>query len=97
MVKASKGLRAKTRKVLARRCRERGLSPITSSLRTFSQGEKASIVIDPSMHRGMPHPRFQGLTGTIVGMQGRAYLLSVKAGNKTKIILARPEHLRKLK
>ncbi|MDI6916979.1 MAG: 50S ribosomal protein L21e [Thermoplasmatales archaeon] len=95
MVKASKGLRRRTRQ-LRKKPRERGLSPITRSLQLFNPGEKASIVIDPSIQKGQPHPRFHGLTGRIIKPQGSAYLLEIKDGNKIKKIIANPEHLRKM-
>ncbi|HUS56403.1 MAG TPA: 50S ribosomal protein L21e [Thermoplasmata archaeon] len=95
MVKASKGSRRRTRKVLQKRPRDRGLSPITRTFQTFEVGEKANVKIDPSIHKGMPHVRFHGSTGTIAGMQGGSYLVDVKDGNMAKQIIARPEHLRK--
>lgn len=96
MVKRSKGFRSKTRKKLSRSPRKRGLTPITSTLQSFSEGESVNIVIDPSKHKGAPHPRFHGLTGTVIGTQGGAYVLKVKAGNKQKELIIRPEHLRKI-
>jgi len=95
MVKASKGYRRRTRSVMRRRVRERGLSPITKVFQQFDVGQQASVNIDPSMHRGQPHVRFQGRTGTVVGMQGRSYLIDVMMGGKKKQIIVRPEHLRK--
>ncbi len=94
-MKASKGYRRRTRSVMRRRVRERGLSPITKIFQQFDVGQKASVNIDPSMHRGQPHIRFQGRTGTVVGMQGRSYLIDVMMGGKKKQIIVRPEHLRK--
>lgn len=96
MVKRSKGFRSKTRKKLRCSHRERGLSPITRTLQNFTVGEHVNIVIDPSMHKGQPHPRFHGLTGIVLGTQGEAYLLNVKVGNKEKRLIIRPEHLRKI-
>ncbi len=96
MVKRSRGIRSKTRHKLHRNPRERGLSPITRSLQTFDEGEQANIVIDPSIHKGQPHPRFHGLTGTIIGTQGGAYLMDVKVGNKNKKLIIRAEHLKKI-
>lgn len=95
MVKASKGYRRRTRSVMQKRARQRGLSPITHMFRKFEVGERASVNIDPSMHKGQPHVRFQGRTGIVVGTQGRAYLLDVMMGGKKKRIIVRPEHLRK--
>lgn len=96
MVKRSKGLRSKTRKKLRRNPRDRGLSPITRSLQEFEVGERANIVIDPSIHKGQPHPRFHGLTGQIIGIQGGSYVINVKVGHKIKELIIRPEHLRKI-
>ncbi|MGQ9587703.1 MAG: 50S ribosomal protein L21e [Thermoplasmata archaeon] len=95
MVKASKGYRRRTRSVMRRRARDRGLSPITRMLQTFEVGDRANVNIDPSMHKGQPHVRFQGKTGTVIGVRGHAYLLDVKDGGKKKQIIVRPEHLRK--
>lgn len=95
MVRRSKGTRSKTRRVLSKKHREKGLPTVTKVLQTFEEGEKASIVIDPSVHSGQPHRRFYGLTGTIVGKRGKAYLVEVRAGNKLKKVIVGPEHLRK--
>ena len=96
MVKRSKGFRSKTRKKLSKKPRQHGMSPITKTLQQFEVGEHANIVIDPSIHKGQPHPRFHGLTGKIEGTQGKAYLVNVKVGSKTKSLIIRPEHLRKI-
>lgn len=95
MVKASKGYRRRTRYVLQKRARDRGLSPITRAFQSFDVGENANVNIDPSIHKGQPHVRFHGRTGTVVGMQGNAYLIDVMDGGKKKQIIVRPEHLRK--
>ena len=89
----SRGTRSKTRQILKKKPRARGLSPITRGFQTFETGEKVNIVIDPSIHNGMPHSRFHGLTGVVTGIRGTAYEVSVKSGNKTKMVVARPEHL----
>jgi len=95
MVKASKGGRRRTRSVMQKRARDRGLSPITREFQSFEIGEQASVNLDPSVHKGQPHVRFQGRTGTVSGMQGRSYLLDVNDGGKKKQLIVRPEHLRK--
>ncbi|MBE6528358.1 MAG: 50S ribosomal protein L21e [Thermoplasmata archaeon] len=92
-MQASSGTRTKTRNKLKKSVRARGLSPITKAFQTFETGEKVNIIIDPSVHKGMPFSRFHGLTGVVVGERGAAYEVSVKDGNKTKMVVARPEHL----
>jgi len=83
--------------VFQKRARDRGLSPITRIFQQFEVGEKASVNIDPSIHKGQPHVRFHGRTGTVTGSRGKAYLLKVRMGGKEKEIIVRPEHLRKAK
>jgi len=95
MAKRSKGIRNRTRNIMRKNPRNRGMAPITHSLIKYEVGEKASVVIDPSVHGGQPHMRFQGLTGTITGKQGKAYILQVNVGKGTKDVIIRPEHLKK--
>ncbi|RLF38964.1 MAG: 50S ribosomal protein L21e [Thermoplasmata archaeon] len=95
MVKRSKGIRSKSRHILRKKTRERGLSPITRSLREFKEGEYVHIVLDPSIQKGMPHIRFHGYTGKIKGKQGEAYLVGIRDGGKQKTLIVRPEHLRR--
>jgi large subunit ribosomal protein L21e len=92
-MKATKGTRTKTRNLLRKKPRARGLSPITKAMQVFDEGDKVNIVIDPSVHKGMPFSRFHGLTGTVIGRRGAAFEVRVKDGNKDKIVIARPEHL----
>lgn len=94
MVKRSKGSRSKTRKKLRKRSHERGLGPITRTLQVFEEGQRVAIDIEPSFHKGQPHPRFQGLTGTVTSTQGEAYVVTVRTGGKRKEVIARPEHLK---
>ena len=89
----SRGFRSHTRQLLQKKPRQRGLSPITRGFQTFEAGEKVNIVIDPSIHKGMPHSRFHGLTGVVVEERGTAYEVDVNVGGKTKMVVARPEHL----
>lgn len=96
MVKASKGPREKTRRKLSKRPRDRGLPPLTRFFQAFEPGEKAAIVIDPSLHKGQPDKRFHGYTGTVEGRRGRAYVVAVRQGGIVKRVIATPEHLRKL-
>jgi len=52
------------------------------------------IVLDPSIHRGMPNPKFHGKTGKVLGQRGRAYVLEVRDGNAKKTVISLPEHLK---
>ncbi len=91
----SQGLRRKSRAVLTKRVRERGKLPLTRLLTTYSEGEKVIIKIDPAVHKGMPHKRFQGQVATVVAKRGKAYVLAIPQTKITKTIIALPQHLRK--
>ena len=93
MVKRSRGIRSKSRHILKKKPRHRGISSITRALQQFEVGQHVNVDIDPSIHHGMPHPRFQGYTGIIEGIQGSAYLVGITVGKKHKTIVVRPEHL----
>ncbi len=95
MAKMSKGPRAGTRHKLQRKPRDRGLTKITLSLQTFEEGERAVVKIDPSVHKGMPHKRFQGKVGTVVEKRGKAYVLDLPQRKTSKYVIAGPEHIKK--
>ena len=82
--------------MLRKKPRERGISSITRALQQFKEGESVNIVIDPSVHKGMPHIRFQGHTGKIEGKQGGSYLVGINDGKKHKTLIIRSEHLRRV-
>lgn len=92
MVK-SKGKRSETRQKLRKNIRDRGKPPIKNITQDFTEGKMVSISINPSVPEGQPHPRFHGNVGTICGKQGRAYIINIREGGKTKRVISRPEHL----
>ncbi|HLE98136.1 MAG TPA: 50S ribosomal protein L21e [Candidatus Thermoplasmatota archaeon] len=94
MVVRSKGFRSKSRYKLLKEHREKGMPPVTHALREFAEGDKVGIKINASIHKGMPHPRFQGLTGTVAGRQGTSFVVHVQVGGKMKTLVTRPEHLK---
>jgi large subunit ribosomal protein L21e len=93
MAKRSRGIRSKSRHVLRKKPKNRGISSITRAIQQFEIGESVSVNIDSSVHKGMPHPRFQGYTGKIEGKQGDSYLVGINDGKKHKTLIVRSEHL----
>jgi len=89
-----KGLRARTRSLLRKKPRERGKISTSKLLYEYKLGEKVVIDIEPSVHKGMPHKRYQGNVGVIVAKRGRAYTVNVKQGDAVKQIIVLPEHLK---
>ncbi|MBW3582173.1 MAG: 50S ribosomal protein L21e [Euryarchaeota archaeon] len=96
MVQRSKGFRTRTRHILKKPVREKGMSPITRYLREFEEGARVAVKLDPASQAGMPHPRFQGHTGTIITKQGDAYTVQIRVGQKKKTLISRPEHLKRV-
>ncbi|MFX1477812.1 MAG: 50S ribosomal protein L21e [Promethearchaeota archaeon] len=90
-----KGYRKKTRHKHRKHVRKRGLGSIEKYLIDYEVDDKVDIITDPSVHRrGMPHSRFHGRTGTIIGQRGRCYLVEVTLGKSKKTIIVGKEHLR---
>lgn len=90
----SRGARSRTRRLLSKSSKERGLRPLGYLLRDYKSGEKVVIIIDSAVHRGMPYRRFHGAVGQILERRGRAYVVEVPEGGKIKKVIARPEHIR---
>lgn len=93
MVKSSKGSRSRTRGVLTKEARERGLPPVTRFLKKFEVGDQVVVRLEASDPHGQPHPRYQGRTCIVLGQVGRAYRLSFMDGGKPKELIATPIHL----
>ena len=74
--------------------RKRGLPSLGKLLRTYEEGERVDIIIDPSIHGGQPHRRFHGRVGIIKKQRGRSYEVLTTLGKKQKLLIIRPEHLR---
>ena len=87
------GIKKGTRYELQKTLRTRGMPNVTKSIQHFEIGQKVHIVLDASVQKGQPHPRFHGKTGTIIGQRGRAWLLEIADGGMTKTVIARPQHL----
>lgn len=93
MVKKSHGYRARTRSLMSKRVRQRGLTSVNKVLENYEEGQRVDVVIDPAFHKGMPHRRYQGRTGVVRGVRGRALVVEVGLGKAVKTLLIRPEHL----
>lgn len=90
----SHGPRKKTRNKLSNDPRDRGTSPPQRAIAEFEEGQKVHLKIDPSVPEGRFHPRFNGLTGEVIGKQGRAYKVRITDGDTDKTLVVKPAHLR---
>jgi len=90
MVIKSHGPKRRTRE----KFRKIGRVAINRFLKEFKIGERVVIDIDSYSQQGVPFRRFQGLSGTVIEKRGKAYIVEIKDGGKTKQIIAKPEHLK---
>ena len=91
-MKRSLGKLSKRSRLLRRRSRT-SLS-VSRRLKQLAVGDKVHLTHMTS--RSMPHPRYRGRTGTIVGKQGSAYLVEVGDYNMTKTLVIEGVHLTKV-
>ena len=87
--KKSKGKRAKQRDKLKRKERP----TVNKLLQEIDKGSYVKIKINSSVHSGMPHHRYHGLTGRVSGKKGKAYLVDVKLGNQPRELIVHAAHL----
>ncbi len=87
------GYRRKTRHKLAKRAGTRGRVSIARYLQEFSAGERVALNIEPSIHKGLFEPKFQGKSGIVVGKQGKCYKVEIKDHTRTKRLVIHPVHL----
>lgn len=92
MTKKSRGFRAKTRFKLRQKVAYR--PTVNKFLKEFKKNQTVVILQEPASQRGMPHPRFKGLSGKIIEKRGKSYIVEIADGNKVKKLIARPEHLK---
>ncbi|MHA1820438.1 MAG: 50S ribosomal protein L21e [Promethearchaeota archaeon] len=93
-----KGYRTRTRRIFRKNVRKRGLKSLSQFLYEYKIGDKVDIIVDPAYQkRGMPHRRFHGKTGVIVGIRGRCYEIKVKDINKEKLLIVGKPHIRRNK
>ena len=90
----SRGSRSKTRQKLRKDVRSRGVLPVSRIIQKFDIGDRVCIVIEPSIQKGQPHPRFHGKTGIILEKRGRSYVVGIKDGNAEKKVISSTVHLR---
>ena len=91
MVSKSHGFKRGTRK----KFKARRTPSIKNFLQTFSIGDRVSINIKPNVKR-FPHHRFQGLTGKVISVRGKSYVVEVFDRDKRKVIITKPVHLKKI-
>ena len=91
------GFRRKTRTKLMRAIREKGKIPLSRYFQKLIEGEKVLFHANPAVQGGQYFPRFHGRMGTVVAKRGTCYEVTFFDGNKKKLAIVHPIHLRKVK
>ncbi len=92
--KKANGKRGKTRRKLKAK---RGKPTINKLLQDIKRGSRVKVVIDPSLHSGMPHKSYHGAPGVVAEKQGKLYAVDVKKGSLQKRLLVHSGHLQVVK
>ena len=93
-MKRTGSLRRKTRSKLKKNYRRKGKVNISKYLQEFNIGDKVYLDAEPSVQKGMYHPRFHGKSGTIIGKTGSCYEVKFKENKSYKIFIVHPVHLK---
>ncbi len=88
-------IRRKSSQKLRKNPSMKGKININKFMQSFSEGERVILKIDSTYQKGMYHPRFHGKSGVVVGMQGRCVKIAIMDGNKPKLMLAHPVHVKR--
>ena len=95
----SRGYRARTRDKFSRPFRRNGAIRMKNYLEKIRIGEYVDIMVDGSIHAGMPHLFYHGRTGQVFNVNPRSLGVIVKKQIRNRIIgkrlNIRREHLRK--
>jgi large subunit ribosomal protein L21e len=89
----SHGSRRKARSVLTKDNIVRGISYL---LHDYNVGDKVVVDVDPREHITTPHRRFHGRIGVVEEVGRRTLKVSVKIGDKKKMIQTRFNHIKPL-
>lgn len=74
------------------RLKNKGKPNISRYMEEYNTGDTVNITFTSTI---VPHPRFHGFTGKVVGRNGNGYIVQVREGGKLKKISIRAEHLKK--
>jgi large subunit ribosomal protein L21e len=96
MVKRIGTSRRKTRQKFKKPRGESGKISISRFLQEFKQGERVCFKAEPAVQKGLYFPRFHGKAGVVKDKMGKCYQVIVKDGNKEKLIIVHPVHLKRL-
>lgn len=97
MGKRKGNYRRRSRKLMTKHYKTRGKISVSKFFAVFKVGEKVVLKAEPAYQKGIFHLRFYGKVGIIKGKRGDCYELEIVDGNKPKLLIVHPLHLKRLK
>ena len=82
----SYGYRARTRSKFSKAFKRRGAIRISKVLTSYRIGDYVDIVVDGSIHKGMPHNLYHGKTGRVFNVNPRSVGVVVNKQFRNRII-----------
>ncbi len=89
----SRGYRNRTRSLMRKHPRRRGYGGLSRLMYEYSIGDKVRIDISPENPSTAPHRRYQGRVGVISEKRGRAFVVTIRIGDKVKKIITTKDHI----
>ena len=96
MSKRKGGYRRRTRKLWSKHWRDKGKISLTKYFAVYAPGQVVTLCAEPAVQKGLYHSRFHGLTGEVIRKRGDCYELQIYDGNKPKLLIVHPIHLKAL-
>jgi large subunit ribosomal protein L21e len=95
MTKRIGGFRRKTKSKLRKTPRAKGKISLTKYFQDFKIDQRVILNAERGYQKAMYHPRFHGKPATIIGKQGKCYVVEIKDGNKSKSLIVHGVHLKR--
>lgn len=90
------GFRRKTRDKLSKGYKQKGKISLRTFFQELKKGDKVVLKAEPAYQKGMYYPRFHGKIALVFNKKGHCYEVLIKDGNKTKMLIVHPIHLKKV-
>ena len=93
------GVRARTRDLFSKPYKKHGAVPFTRYFANYRVGDYVDVIVDGSIHKGMPHKFYHGKTGRVYNVTAHAVGVIVNKGVNGRVvpkrICVRIDHVRK--
>lgn len=91
------GSRRKKSGIFTKTHKQKGKISHREFLKQLNVGDKVALKLEPAVQSATYLPRFHGKIGTVIGKEGTCYQVEIRDGNKQKLIVTHPIHLKLIK